>query len=77
MGGYYETVPLDVKVTYLEQWNLSLQKQVGTSWLFKASYMGNNSIHLWTDQEYDPAVYVPGTCAAGQYGLTPLDLAPQ
>jgi hypothetical protein len=69
-AGYYETVPLNVKVTYLEQWNLSLQKQLGTSWLLKASYVGNNTIHLWTDQELNPAIYVPGSCAAGQYGLT-------
>src|ERR1019366_9182840 len=57
-AGYYETVPLNVKVTYLEQWNLSLQKQLGTSWLLKASYVGNNTIHLWTDQELNPAIYV-------------------
>jgi hypothetical protein len=38
--------------------------------LLKASYLGNNTIHLWTGQEMNPAVYVPGTCAAGQYGLT-------
>ena len=69
VGGYYETVPLDVKVTYLEQWNVSLQKQIGASWLFKASYLGNNTVHLWTDQELNPAIYIPGTCAAGQYGL--------
>ena len=68
-AGYYETVPLDVKVTYLEQWNLSLQKQIGASWLLKASYMGNNTIHLWTDHEFNPAVYVPGKLRAGQYGL--------
>jgi hypothetical protein len=69
-AGYYETVPLNVHVTYLEQWNVALQRQIGTSWLFKASYMGNNTIHLWTDQELNPAIYVPGNCLAGQYGLT-------
>jgi hypothetical protein len=36
----------------------------------KASYLGNNTIHLWTERELDPAVYIPGICAAGQYGLT-------
>jgi len=35
-------------------------KQIGTSWLFKASYMGNNTVHLWTDREINPAIYVPG-----------------
>jgi hypothetical protein len=68
-AGYYETVPLNVKNTYVEQWNLTIQKQLASSWLLKASYLGNNSIHLWTDQEMNPAVYIAGTCAAGQYGL--------
>ena len=68
-SGYYESVPLNVKNTYVEQWNLTIQKQLGSSWLLKGSYLGNNTIHLWTDQEWNPAVYVPGTCAAGQYGL--------
>jgi len=68
-AGYYETVPLHVQNTYVEQWNLSLQKQVSPSWLLKASYLGNNTIHLWTDQELNPAIYIPGNCAAGQYGL--------
>ena len=69
-GGYYESVPLNVRNTYLEQWNVTVQKQIGTSWLLKGTYMGNDTVHLWTDQELNPAVYVPGNCAAGQYGLT-------
>jgi Carboxypeptidase regulatory-like domain/TonB dependent receptor len=69
-GGYYETVPLNVRNTYLEQWNLTVQKQLGSSWLLRASYMGNDTVHLWTDQELNPAVYIPGNCNAGQYGLT-------
>ena len=68
-AGYYETVPLNVQNTYVEQWNLTLQKQVGPSWLLKASYLGNETAHLWTDQELNPAIYVPGNCVAGQYGL--------
>jgi len=68
-AGYYETVPLHVKNTYVEQWNLTLQRQFGSSWLLKASYLGNNTVHLWTDQELNPAVYIPGNCAAGQFGL--------
>jgi TonB dependent receptor len=69
-AGYYETVPLNVQNTYVEQWNLTLQKQLGSSWLLKASYLGNETSHLWTDRELNPAIYVPGNCVAGQYGLT-------
>jgi len=69
-NGAYVTVPLHVHNTYLDQWNASVQKQLGASWLLKANYLGNDTVHLWTNQELNPAVYIPGTCAAGQYGLT-------
>ncbi|MGH9737482.1 MAG: TonB-dependent receptor domain-containing protein [Candidatus Acidiferrales bacterium] len=69
VGSYY-TVPLHVHNTYVEQWNVTLQKQIGASWLLKASYLGNDMVHLWMGQQLDPAVYVPGNCVAGQYGLT-------
>jgi hypothetical protein len=36
----------------------------------KASYLGSETAHLWTDKELNPAVYIPGNCVAGQYGLT-------
>ena len=65
----YETVPLHVHNTYAEQWNLTVQRQLGAAWVLKASYLGNNMIHLWTDQELNPGLYVPGNCVAGQYGL--------
>jgi hypothetical protein len=68
-GGYYETIPLNVSNTYVEQFNLTIQKQMGPSWLLKASYLGNEVVHLWMDKELNPAVYVPGNCVAGQYGL--------
>ncbi len=59
-GGYYETVPLNVSNTYVEQCNLTIQKQMGESWLVKASYLGNEIAHLWMDKELNPAVYIPG-----------------
>ncbi len=69
-GGYFETVPLNVHNTYVEQFNLTMQKQLGSSWVLKAAYMGSETVHLWTDQEQNPGTYIPGNCAAGQYGLT-------
>ncbi|HEX5431587.1 MAG TPA: TonB-dependent receptor [Bryobacteraceae bacterium] len=58
--GNYTTYPLDIRPTYLEQWNLSLQKQIGKDWLASASYLGNNTIHLWADAPINAAVYIPG-----------------
>jgi hypothetical protein len=68
--GTYTTYPLNLKPTYLEQWNLSVQRQVSGNWLFSASYLGNNTVHLWADQPINAPMYVPGQCLAGQYGLT-------
>jgi Carboxypeptidase regulatory-like domain len=69
-GGTYVFEPADAKATYLQQWNLSVQKQVGTDWLITASYLGNKTTNQWLGHEMNPAVYIPGTCVAGQYGLT-------
>lgn len=48
LAATYTTYPLNLKVTYLEQWNLSIQKQVG-NWVISANYLGNNTMHLWGD----------------------------
>jgi hypothetical protein len=68
-GGPYVTVPLNYHPPYQNQWNLSIEKQIGANWLAKASYLGNNTIHFWTPVALNPSLYIPGNCAAGQYGL--------
>jgi len=68
--GTYTTYPTNVQPTYLEQWNVSLQKQIGNNWLVTANYLGNNTVHLWADAPINAAEYIPGNCTAGQYGLT-------
>lgn len=58
-AGIYVNAPLRIKPTYLQQWNLSVQRQVG-EWLFAGTYLGNKSTHLWTGRELNPAVFGPG-----------------
>jgi len=63
LAGAYRSDPLDYKPTYLNQWNLSLQHQLGSSWLVSANYIGNNTIHLITGTEANPAVFLGlGAC---------------
>ena len=69
-GAAYLTAPLHVAPTYLQQWNVSIQKQIGADWLVSVNYLGNETVHLWSSLQINPAVYIPGTCSAGQYGLT-------
>jgi hypothetical protein len=56
------TLPLHVKPMSAHQWNFSLQRQVGSDWLFTATYIGNKSSHRWVNRQLDPSVYVPGNC---------------
>jgi hypothetical protein len=63
-GGAYLTTPLNPKVTYLEQYNFSVQRQFGSDWLASATYLGNNTVHGWVGQAVDPAIYIPGSSTA-------------
>lgn len=75
--GSYETAPLHVHNASMEQWNLTVQKQLGAAWLLKASYLGNNVIHLWTIKETNPGLYVTpaadGSCIVNGVTLTTCD----
>ena len=69
-NGNNYSYPANVPTNSLQQFNLSVQRQFGADWLVTASYVGNVTRHLWIDQQINPAVYIPGNCVAGQYGLT-------
>ena len=61
-GAYANQVLDGYKAPYTNQWNLSLQRQVG-EWLLTANYLGNSSIHLTTSFETNPAVFLgTGAC---------------
>jgi hypothetical protein len=57
--GVYVNAPLDLEPTSLQQWNVSVQRQVG-DWFAAASYLGNRSLHLWRATELNPGVFGPG-----------------
>ena len=64
VDGTYTVLPEHSHSTYLQQWNLALQKQVGSDWLFSATYLGNKTSHQWLGQELNPAVFSPGVTTA-------------
>jgi len=66
----YLTVPPGIKHAYIQQWNVSIQRQIGQVWLASASYLGNLGVHENQGHEGNPGIYIPGNCVAGQYGLT-------
>jgi hypothetical protein len=65
-SGVYVFEPAHVHATYVQQWNLSVQKQLASDWLLSVTYLGNKTTHQWLGQELNPAVYGPGATTGNQ-----------
>ena len=61
----YLTLPYNMPATALHSWNLSVQRQIGADWLVSASYIGNQTEHLWVSTQLNPPVIVPSTSPIG------------
>jgi len=72
--GVYVNTPLHTEPTSLQQWNVSVQREVG-DWMVAGSYLGNHSSHLWRATELNPAVYGPGATIANTPARRVLALA--
>jgi hypothetical protein len=63
-AGVYVNMPLNPKPTYVANWNVTYQRQIGTSWVASVSYLGNKTTHLWSNNgEINPASFLGlGAC---------------
>jgi len=57
-AGTYVNMPINPKPTSVAQWNVTYQRQFKGGWLASASYLGNQTSHLWITEERDPAEYL-------------------
>ena len=65
--GAYVTIPGNLPVTGVMQWNLSYQRQIANNWVIKANYMGNAGRHILGAVDINQAVgsaLGPGGAAA-------------
>jgi hypothetical protein len=56
-GTYVTTKMNDFNPVYMNQWNLNVQRQIADNWLVTANYVGNNTIHMITTENINPALY--------------------
>lgn len=58
--GSYISMPADLRMPtpYMAQWNLVVQRQIGSNWLVSASYIGNKTTHIWNQNQGNPAVFL-------------------
>jgi hypothetical protein len=69
LSAVVNTFDYDSPTMRVGQWNLSLQKQVGSDWLLSASYLGNATRHLWTAQDINAPVFL-GTAPCTLNGIS-------
>ena len=56
----YVTMPLHLDPMQVRQWNISYQRQFGSTWMASVTYLGNRTHNTWIGTELNPAVYIPG-----------------
>jgi hypothetical protein len=61
-AGSYYSYPINGHPTYTNEWNLSYELQPAKNWVISAAYLGNKTTHIWTGEDINPGVYIPGTC---------------
>ena len=63
LGNYVSSPLSDFHPTYVNQWNLSIQRQVGKDWLLSANYLGTSTIHFVSGTNVNPAQFLgTGAC---------------
>lgn len=63
LASTYTVMPKQMPPTYMMQRNLTLQKQIGKSWMFQIGYLGSSTVHIWSGFDENPSVYIPGSTA--------------
>ena len=58
-GSLVFSYPQNIKPTYVMQYNLSVEKQLGSSWLLSITYLGSQQRHLWGNNEANPGMQGP------------------
>jgi len=59
-GGQFMTTAYDLPAPTSYSWNLSLQRQIGSSWVATATYIGSRVQHLYINQAINYGQLVPG-----------------
>ncbi len=60
INSVFANANFDTKNPNVTQWNLSIQRQLGSDWLVSASYLGSETAHQWVPRAINPAVFIPG-----------------
>ncbi len=69
--GAFGTMDPGINSPRVQQWNLSVEQQLGRSWGVSASYLGSYSDRLWAQTALNPAVFMGlGPCTINRVSYT-------
>jgi len=71
--GAYSFQKFDMRTGYFHQYNLSVQRQIGTTWMTELAYVGNVGRKLTTQRDINAPVLGPGASAANVDARRPLN----
>src|SRR5262245_11584694 len=57
VNGVYVKFHYHMNPNTIHNWNLSVQRQLSSSWLASASYLGSEGTHLWVSRSLNPGGY--------------------
>jgi Carboxypeptidase regulatory-like domain/TonB dependent receptor len=72
--GTYVSIPANVPVTYVLQWNVSYSRQIAKDWLATATYIGNHTVHILGANEQNMPVLIAGATTSNEQARRPLTL---
>jgi hypothetical protein len=55
----------NISPAQVQNWNLSIQRQLGSDLLVSATYLGSHTIHILGSEQLNPAIYFQGNADAG------------
>ncbi len=69
-SGVYINLPTNLRPSYVQQWNFSIDKQFSANWMVSATYFGNRTNHIWLGYDANAPVFIAGNdCASSSTAI--------
>src|SRR5215472_8481680 len=63
-NSFWVSLPSDMRPMYMQQWNLSIQRQFARDWVASVSYLGSKSLHVPLSYDFNAPQITASACAA-------------
>ena len=65
INGLFSTQDPNMRNTYVNSWNFTIQRQIGQTWMVSGAYIGKTTLKLLAYRPFNAAIYIPGNDAQG------------